>query len=102
MSDRGSPAENGTDTDHDDDGDGAPGSRLTAIFRPESDEKWREQLQRAGERAKDVVAPPAGGEEDLDDLRWEDVDEAGEDGQKKSDSGSDGEKNWDAKRTLRR
>ncbi|KAL8279921.1 hypothetical protein RQP46_007771 [Phenoliferia psychrophenolica] len=109
MSDRGIPAQNGTAApdstapEGEDDESGPPGSRLTAIFRPESDEAWRAQLRSAGEQAAKgpsalaesqptaaAPAPGAAGEEDLDDLRWEDVDDQTEEGRKKMAFGDEG------------
>ncbi|KAK4691193.1 hypothetical protein P7C70_g9403, partial [Phenoliferia sp. Uapishka_3] len=109
MSDRGVAA---TSNDRDDEEGEGGGSRLTAIFRPDSDESWREQLRIAGEQSKGLKDPSLGlggnssmaGGEDLDDLRWEDVDdvENGAGGAGGKNATGDGEKSWEAKRTLRR
>lgn len=93
---------------------GDAGSRLTAIFRPESDQDWQEQLKRAGEGA--YPAPRGGGgvsgrgtiaranlgkdgeEDELAGLEWlgEEDEGAGKEGEEKEGP------SWRARVTLRR
>lgn len=97
----------------DGDGEEDAGSRLTAIFKPESDEQWQEQLRKAGERAYGEVSGGGtvsrargnavnlglgkdGDEDELARLEWSDED-VGEGSEEKK-----GEPAWGAKKTLRR
>lgn len=105
--------EGGAVGDYGDSEEDDAGSRLTAIFKPESDEQWQEQLRKAGERAYGEVRGGGtvsrargnavnlglgqeGDEDELASLEWSDED-VGEGGEEKK-----GEPAWGAKKTLRR
>ena len=83
---------------------------VTAIFRPESNEDWKEQLREAGRRAYTSSSSAlngggaSGGDQELENLEW-DMGDAEEKGQKKESKlgieGAESEQVWKCKKTLK-
>lgn len=87
-------------------------NRLTAIFRPESDEEWQERLKEAGkgaysasdeEKKKGLGIEAKEGEEgELDEeLAGLQLDVGGEEKEKEQQGGGKTEELWEVKKTLR-
>lgn len=90
--------------------DGKGEELVTAIFRPESNEDWKEQLREAGRRAYTSSSSAlnggvaSGGDQELENLEW-DMGDAEEKGQKKESKlgieGAESERVWKCKKTLK-